>query len=49
MQMVESSAAKSADGVALVSFTDLAASIHDSRPMSGRQKLWLRKQFSRAE
>lgn len=48
MQMVESAAAKSADGVAHLSFSDLAAATHDSRPMSARKKLWLRKQFARA-
>ncbi|WP_043005177.1 hypothetical protein [Comamonas testosteroni] len=48
MLMVESAAAKSADGEARISFTDLATEIHDPRPMSGRQKLWLSKQFARA-
>lgn len=48
MLRVESAASKSADGEAHVSFTDLAAAIHDPRPMSGRQKLWLSKQFARA-
>lgn len=48
MLMVESAAAKSADGVAHVSYSDLAAAIHDSRPMSGQQKLRLRKQFAQA-
>ena len=48
MQMVKSAAAKSADGVAHVSYSGLAAAVHDSHPMSGQQKLRLRKQFARA-
>ncbi|TYK74149.1 hypothetical protein FSY45_20140 [Comamonas sp. Z1] len=48
MLMVESAAAKSANGVAHVTYSDLAAAIHDSRPMSGQQKLRLRKKFTRA-
>lgn len=48
MLMVESAAAKSADGVAHLSFADLAAAIHDSHPMSGPKKQWIRMQFARA-